>query len=154
MKPYLQNIPVDCWAYQGRLGVAERNVCLFHPVAEPCKPLLEALDELESAGLPARRAMSFHRCDRPGRIATLKVRLLSATEELRVMHLDYADATVVLELTPPGLKILRQAIVEWGDGREDFGVSPRLSGLSRKQLGAKDRSTAELWFWGPGYDAP
>lgn len=42
----------------------------------------------------------------------------------------------------------------WHAGGEDFGVAPRHSDYKATQLRQLDRSSGELWFWGPQYAGP
>ena len=68
------------------------------------------------------------------------------------MNISQANAIVTVEVTLAGLEIVRDAIIAWGDGTEDFGISPGHSDLKKRQLGARDLASGELWFWGPRYD--
>jgi len=76
------------------------------------------------------------------------------SEDLRVMCISLEAGVVSIELTPFGLQQLREAVVCWHDGAEDFQVSPPQDRRSRFSLGDKDLASGELWFWGPYYYSP
>lgn len=155
VQPYLQSLPVDCWRHRGRLGVAEVNLCLFHDRCDAgIEPLLRVADELEREGPGARRTVGVRPCGRPHPVTQLKLSLHAVSPELRVMCVDCDAGIGRIDLTPIGLAAWRDAIGAWSQGMEDYGLAPRHGESDRRRLGDKDRTSAEIWFWGPGYHGP
>jgi hypothetical protein len=113
---------------------------------------LRALEELETEGSPSKRTLTFKPSQRPKSISTLRLRLVTEDEQFRVMNISRANATVTIEMTLAGLEIVRDAVIAWDDGAEDFGISPENADLKERQLGTRDLTSGELWFWGPKYD--
>jgi hypothetical protein len=70
------------------------------------------------------------------------------------MYVGWERESATIEMTEEGHTLLSAALSSWLAGAEDFGVSPRHSSLSPKNLGALDRESMEIWFWGPGYAGP
>lgn len=153
-KPQFQNIGIDCWEHRGKLGLAQSSLCLFHDKIEKGGEIVVALDELRSDGATARRSLGFKPSRRERAIATLRLLLVPEREELRVMHIACGKGMASIEMTPIGLEVVREQVVAWLAGGEDFGVDPRMAGMKKRELGPLDLSSAELWFWGPTYSEP
>jgi hypothetical protein len=154
MKPCFQNLDIECWEHSGRLGLLEPSLCLFQANVNECEPLLLAIDELCSTEPPAKRTLTFKPCQRPRACTTGRLILLAESDELRQMHISREGATVTIELTPAGLRAIREAVERWHEGNDDFGVAPRWKRNKRRELGSKDLASGELWFWGPYYAGP
>lgn len=84
----------------------------------------------------------------------MKLVLYPACSNLRVMNVYIVKNVAVIDMTNEGLLVLRRGLMSWLAGREDFGVSPGHSPLKPAEFGSEDRSSLELWFWGPGYCGP
>ncbi|MBT3200026.1 MAG: hypothetical protein HN350_08915 [Phycisphaerales bacterium] len=155
MKRYFQNIDVECWVYHPgrRLGSSDPCICLSHTKAvQGVSPILQALDELKAGGPPSKLTGTFKPCDRPKSISTLRLRLVTDSQQLRVMDISRENAAVTIEMTTAGLEIVRNAIIAWGEGAEDFGISAEHGDHKKNELGARDLTSGEMWFWGPRYD--
>lgn len=68
------------------------------------------------------------------------------------MDISRENAAVTIEMTTAGLEIVRNAIIAWGEGAEDFGISAEHGDHKKNELGARDLTSGEMWFWGPRYD--
>jgi hypothetical protein len=80
---------------------------------------------------------------------------MKPTDELAVMHVESnAKGSVTVTVTSHGAVALCQAFEKWLQGHEDFAVDPECSGISRRNLKALDRSSLDIWFWGPRYASP
>jgi hypothetical protein len=112
------------------------------------------LDELEREGCPSRRTATFRPCERKSVITKLKAKLVAESEELQLMHISCDGDGATVEMTAAGLGVIRTAVESWLQGSEDFGVHPQSSRLPKRSLGKRDRTSAEIWFWGPCYYAP
>ena len=154
MKRYLQNINLECWHHLGRLGVSEPSICLFRADTESCDPLLVAIDEVEQAGAPSKRKLSFQASDRENSCVAIRLILSPESDELRQMCISLNDSTVEIDVTPRGLNLLKEAVTVWREGSEDFGLAPTWERNRRRELGTKDLNSGELWFWGPYYNGP
>ena len=152
--PAFANLEVEFWLHRGRLGITEPSLCLFHSSVADGTPILDALRELSEESCPAQRALTFAPNSRECQLKKLTVRLTARRDDLKIMHIGHETDVAFIETTPEGLQLLIDALETWLAGAEDFGVSPRLSGLSSKNLGELDRKSGELWFWGPDYVAP
>lgn len=152
MQAHLRNIEVECWEHPERLGRARPSLCLFQGAAGLCKPLLQALNELEAAGPSARRMVTFKRASRARSCSAMRLILSPERDSLRGMHVGREDAVAKIELTPTGLEQLRDAMTSWANGAEDFGIWP--GDVRQRERGAEDLTSAELWFWGPRYSGP
>lgn len=148
-KPSFQEIGIECWEYPRKLGFAQPTICLFHTEVDLGRPILEALEELQSEGLGARRMLSFKASDRKRSISTLRLRLVSPRDELRVMNITRDGETLSMEMTDTGLRLVHDALSAWCSGGEDFGISPRDAKLTKHEFGSLDKASGELWFWGP-----
>lgn len=150
MKPRFQNIPVDCWLDK-RLGVADQSICLApHGLPDDVTGailLLEALDELKSATLPAQRVLATCASSHRSRIGMIRLVLCEETDDLKQLAITCTGDIATVEMTLAGWKIVRDGIEGWREGGEDFGVGPISVQRRLKDLGAKDRQSAELWFW-------
>jgi single-stranded DNA-specific DHH superfamily exonuclease len=154
VKPKFENLDIDAWIYPGKLGRSSPSVCLFHPTEHVGHEILDAVDELKIEGCPSKRKLTFRPSKRSHGIISLKLLLVSASDELLVMNIACEAAAATIQMTEMGLPLVREALSKWMNGSEDFGVSPRQSSLDERNLGQLDRASAELWFWGPGYDGP
>ena len=154
MKTYLQNVDIECWRHAGRLGTNEPYICFFSSNSASSGPLLLAIDEVAASGPPAKRKITFKECDRPKSISTLRLILSPESDDLRQMHISVDSGEVEIEVTLAGLQQFKDAVTAWRDGAEDFGLSPIWERNRRRELGARDLSSGELWFWGPHYAGP
>ena len=154
MKTYFTDIEVECWVHDGRIGVWEPSVCLFHRKPEDGRALLKALEELRSDETPSKRKLTFKPASRERAVSVLRLRLVAERPELRVMNISAADGAVAIEITDTGWQITRDALASWFAGGEDFGISPMHARMKKRDLGKDDLASGELWFWGPGYAGP
>ena len=121
---------------------------------ESCGPLLLAIDEVAATGPPGKRSVTFKPCQRPKRCSKLRLILSEESDELRLMQVSIEGGTATIEMTPSGLQQLREAVVDWRDGADDFGLCLPRKRNKRRGLGSKDLASLELWFWGPYYGGP
>jgi hypothetical protein len=147
-KPAFDNIEVECWRHT-RLGRAYVSLCVFQSAIDRGRPLLQALDELQAEAPYARRAVTFKTWKRKRAISTLRLRLVPPRSDLHVMNIAFEKGTATIQMTATGLQLLRKDIEIWCSGGEDFGVAPHHADCQRHELGELDKSSAELWFWGP-----
>ncbi|QEG41503.1 hypothetical protein [Roseimaritima ulvae] len=147
-------LAIDFWVYPGKLGLTQPSLCLFHDAVQIGTPLLDALTELFGQARSARRTLTFKASTRKRALGELKLRLVPEREDLRIMNIQHDAYTGIIQMTDAGLALMTDAVASWLKGAEDFGISPRHSSLSPKQFGKLDKASGELWFWGPGYDAP
>ncbi|NQT12626.1 MAG: hypothetical protein HQ582_07755 [Planctomycetes bacterium] len=154
VKPQFSDLKVDLWVHRGRICVSNHNLCLFHGSVESGSPILDALNELRLETRPAQRKLTLAGCSRKRALTNLRLIVDAEREDLRVMNIRHDTDSATIEMTDDGLTRLIDACTAWLGGAEDFGVSPRQSALKTKELGALDRESGELWFWGPGYDGP
>ena len=70
------------------------------------------------------------------------------------MNISRENDIATIATTPIGLAIVRDAILTWGEGAEDFGISAEHSDLKKRELGPRDLASGEMWFWGPVYSGP
>lgn len=154
VKQYFLNIEIECWHHLGRVGLSEPSVCLYQSSPPSCDSIVLALDEMESEGPPCNRTLTFVTCQRKRAFSTFRLTFLPDTPALRVMKISCDSATATIEMTIMGLRLLRKSVMTWRDGREDFGVAPRLSNLKKHDLGIQDLASGELWFWGPSFLGP
>ncbi|MEM9703491.1 MAG: hypothetical protein AAF907_13715 [Planctomycetota bacterium] len=152
-EPRFENVPVECWMHEGRLGVSPRSVCLFHRRPEEGRELLEAL-EVAAAGEPYRRTITLAASDRPGAMRTIRLERVEPTCDLKAMHADCSADCCLIRLTPAGAEGLRSRFESWFEGLEDFGFGRCRPLRPEWDLGEADRASAEIWFWGPGYIGP
>jgi hypothetical protein len=148
-KPQIQNIGITCWEHAGKLGLTEPTICIWRSRVDLGQSLLLAVDQLSRAELPAHRSLTFKSSDRRRNITKIDLKVVPLREELRVMNIARNGQLATIEMTPDGLLLLLDAFRTWTAGGEDFGVSPRHSRLRKHELGLLDRSSGELWFWGP-----
>ncbi|MEI8020927.1 MAG: hypothetical protein WCH39_22170 [Schlesneria sp.] len=153
-KTNFMNIAVECWKHSGKLGLAEPAICLHHEVVDMGRPILQALSELSSERLASQRTVTFVDSAREQSITTVRFRLVASRVDLRVMNVTSEPGVATIEMTEIGLPLIREALLRWFDGAEDFGVSVRHAGLKQSELGPLDRTSGELWFWGPLYFGP
>lgn len=152
--PQHSNLAIDFWIHDGKLGVAESSLCLFHDTPEHGMPILNALIELMSGSCPSQRTLTFAECKRPAPLSWLRLLYVPEREDLLVMNIRHKQPSATIETTAEGLKVLITAFNTWHAGGEDFGVAPRHSDYKATQLRQLDRSSGELWFWGPEYAGP
>ncbi len=152
--PRYANLELDFWLHRGRLGLSEPSLCLFHESIQQGAPLLEALNELRIGGCPAKLTMTFLHRRRPLSLSKLRLLYVTERDELRIMSIRHETDVGIVELTAKGLELLSDALTAWMAGAEDFGVCARHSKVLPDALGQLDRSSGELWFWGPGYAGP
>jgi hypothetical protein len=154
VKHEFENLAIDFWVYPGKLGSAGPSLCLYHDAAQKGTPLFDALTELKRQTCPVRRSLTFNGCSRRLALRELKLMLVPEREDLRIMNIRHDADTGTIEMTDAGLALMTDAVASWLVGGEDFGVSPRHSSLKPNQFGKLDKTSGELWFWGPGYYAP
>ena len=149
-KPEFQKVDVEGWRHAGRrLGLAEEDLCLCHAEPGGGRAVLAAVEELIAGGEPPRRTVTFAPFERAGAVRSVRFERVEPTDELRVMHVSIQGDAADVRLTAAGLAALRAKLTDWHAGREDFGCAPRSAGLPDRELGASDRASAEIWFWGP-----
>lgn len=153
-KPTFQHLAVECWLHRGKIGVAARTLCLFHSLDELGAPILDALRELKDEACPTQRVVSFGPCKRRLAFRNLRLQKVESRDELFVMNVRGQRETATIEMTAIGVDLLADGLTFWLNGAEDFGVSPRDSSMHRKEFGALDRESWEVWFWGPSYLGP
>lgn len=154
MKRYFRNLDIECWHHVGRARSVGPSVCLFKLVPESCAPLLQAIDELEAAGSPAQRKLTFKQCGRPNECSILRLILSKEISDFHQIRISVESNVATIEATSHGLQQLRESIVLWRDGGEDFCLSPPPQRNSRDNLGKQGVASLELWFWGPYYAGP
>lgn len=149
MKRRFQNLAIQCWQLDGKLGLSLACICV-QAAAPACDILLEAIDELATDAVPSKRTLTLLPCERKKQCSTIRLMLSPASDELRQMSLTKEQETAIFEFTPLGLKMFREAVVIWRNGGQDFSVHP-YDGLQKKtqDLGAKDLASGEVWFWTP-----
>jgi hypothetical protein len=74
----------------------------------------------------------------------LHLQHLQSCDELERNCIRIVEDVPLLEFTHAGFPGVRDALVAWRDGLEDFRLHP--SGR-KKDLGTLDRASLELWFW-------
>ncbi len=153
-KTDFMNIAVECWNHSGKLGLAEPTICLHHEVVDMGRPILQALSELSSERLASQRTVTFVGSAREQSITTVRFRLVASRVDLRVMNVTCEPGVATIEMTEIGRPLIREALLRWFNGAEDFGVSVRHAGLNQSELGPLDCTSGELWFWGPFYFGP
>jgi hypothetical protein len=154
VKPGFENLAVDFWVHPGKLGLTQPSLCFFHDEVQVGTPLLDALTELKGQTNPTRRTLTFKACSRKQALRKLTLMLVPGREDLRVMNIQHDADAGTIEMADAGLALMTDAVASWLAGAEDFGVSPRHSSLNPKLFGKLDKASGELWFWGPGYNAP
>ena len=153
-KPDFVQMDVQCWMHPGKFGVTEPTICLHHRAAELGRPIIQALDELSTETPPSSRMLTFLPSSQKHVLTAIPLRCVATRNELRLVHISCRQETVTVEMTQVGLDVLRDALTAWFLGQEDFRVSPRHAKLNRDEWGPLDKSSGELWFWGPGYAGP
>jgi len=116
--------------------------------------LLRAIDELEAAGPPAQRKLTFKSCGRENECSILRLILSNESAEFYQIRISVEGEAATIEVTPDGLQQLRESIELWRDGAEDFGLSPTRQRDSQGDFGKQNTASVELWFWGPYYTGP
>lgn len=124
VKSHFQNIEIECWHHSGRVRSIGPSICLFRSLPESCGPLLRAIEELEVAGPPARRKLTFKPCVRPNKCSTLRLILSNESDDFHQIRIFVEGEIATIEVALDGLQQLREAIVRWHDGDEDFRLSP------------------------------
>lgn len=142
MRSEFQNLDIQCWEHIGsRLGKHRPYICL-QGNAEACDIVLKALDELADEGAPAQRTLTLKPCKRRKTCSTIRLLLVSASEELNEMSLRKVQATAIFEFTSTGLPVFRKAASARRNGDADFCVEP-----CRTTGGVSDNESGEVWFW-------
>lgn len=154
MKPEFLNLDIEVWIHPERLGVSQPSLCLFHSSKHAGGQLLSALDEMQTEGCPSKRTLTFQLTKRLRSVTTLQICLVAECTNLRVMNIVSETTVATIKVTSIGRLLLQNGVLNWLDGNEDFGVSSRHSGLKRSELGELDRTSGELWFWGPTLIGP
>lgn len=154
VKPNFLNLNAELWLHRHRLGRSQLSLCLYHSAEQIGLPILEALAELQSDGSSSQRTLTFKATDRAGCITTLRLLLVPDHEDLHVLNVASENEIATIQMTDIGLPLIRDAVRSWLDGGEDFGVSAQHSDLKPRQLGKLDRTSGELWYWGPTYISP
>lgn len=154
VKKSFENLEVEFWVHPSKLGFAQSSLCIFHDTLNTGAPVLEALKELQGERGFARRTLTFKPCSRNRPLRKLQLSMVPERDALRVMNIRHDADTATIEMTHHGLVLLIDAMENWLAGAEDFGVSPRQSSLKTKHLGELDKTSIELWFWGPVYKSP
>lgn len=154
VKSHFQKIDIECWYHSGRSRSIGPSICLFRSLPNSCDPLLRAIEELNVAGPPARRMLTFKPCSRPNRCASLRLILSNESDDFHPIRISVEGEIATIEVTLDGLRQLREAIVRWRDGAEDFRLSPPHQRNSQGDPGKQNIAPVELWFWGPHYAGP
>ena len=143
-----ENVAIQCWehAAESRLGRKPPFICL-KAGPEACGVMLMLLDELGGLRPPAQRALTLKPSDRPNAFSRIRFVISHVSDRLTEMSLTCDSETAVFEFTPAGLMRLREAVVLWRNGGEDFSVHP-----SKCCAGTKDGQSGEVWFWTPFTD--
>lgn len=148
MKPQFQNLPIQCWQFAGKLGVAQPCLCM-QAAPDAVTTLLQVVDELRAEGPPSKRSLSLRPNERKKQCTTVRMRFVPADDDLREMSIRREKDVAILEFAEAGMAAFREALTAWRDGGEDFCIYP--SGR-KHELGIKDRTSGELWFWTPFMD--
>lgn len=154
VKPELLNLGIEIWIHPGKLGVSQPSLCLYHSSKKSGDQLLSILDEMQSEDCPSKHTLTFKPTDRHGTVTTLRLLQIAGYTDLRVMNIASETNVATIQMTAIGRDIIKSGILKWLDGAEDFCVSVRNSKLKPGQLGRLDRTSGELWFWGPTYIGP
>lgn len=146
MKRQFENLDIQCWEHTGgRLGFQRPCICL-QAAKEACDQLLAAVDELAAEEAPAQRTLTTKNCQRRNACSRIRLLLAAPCEALEEMSLTTEQRAAILEFTPMGLKMFRDAVLAWRNGGEDFSVHPY------RRKATKDKSSGEVWFWSPDTD--
>lgn len=156
MKPEYANLSVELWLNSTlrTRSFPRPTLCIFHNAISVGSSILDALHELKSKTCAGRLMLTFAQTPRERAISSLRLMRVSSRDDLKVMSIRCESDSAKIEMTDVGLDLLIDAVDQWLEGAEDFGVSPRHSAMKPKEFGALDRDSAELWFWGPYYYAP
>lgn len=154
IKPAFSNLAIDFWVHKGKLGTSQPTLCLARDRSTVCTPLLDAIAELKEEPCPAKRTLTFVRCQRKRALSKLTLNCVAESEELRVMCIACNGDAATIDMTSLGLELLLDAFESWLNGAEDFGVASHHSSLKPEQMGTRDRESGELWFWGLYYAGP
>jgi hypothetical protein len=150
-----QNLKIELWFHQGRIGASPDCLCAFHSSAERGKEWLDALLDLSARDHDQKRTLTFAACDRLLAIHKLVLTVSPPSDDLKVLSIRRDADSAAIKMTPEGLEIVIEGVQSWLAGTEDFGVSPAHSRrIPKKQFGRLDRESLELWFWGPGLLGP
>lgn len=154
VKPAYQDLALDVWLHCRKLGSAPRNLCFYHDRPEVGLALLHAMAEIRDGGVPGKLTLTFAKSARPKAIEKLSLLYEAESPDLKVMQVSGTSPAATIRFTEQGLTLLDATFRKWLDGLEDFGVGPESSKLNEKELGPFDRTSHEIWFWGPMYMAP
>ena len=103
---------------------------------------------------PAQRKLTFKPCGRANECLILRLIHSNESIDFHQIRISVESEAATIEVTPDGLRQLRESIVLWRDGAEDFGLSPTRQRNSRDNLGKQGVASLEVWFWGPYYLGP
>lgn len=145
MKKTFENVTMECWDHSAdlRFGVKPPFLCVKGG-PEACDVMLTMLDELSGLRAPNQRSMTLKNSPRPNACRKIKFIISPPDDELTEMSLSKESDTAIFEFTLAGLKKFREAIVQWGQGKDDFSIHP-----NRLSHSARDRQSGEVWFWTP-----
>lgn len=154
MKPQYANLSIDLWVHGSGLHRRARAICLYRRSVECGEAILQALLELQKEHPPSRRTLTFSASERPRPLRTLRLEVVPARSELRVISIRYEGDLATIEMTHLGLEAMIRSVRSWLAGGEDFCVDSSVEHVPSKDLGELDRQSCELWFWGPSYYGP
>ena len=154
VKPSFVNLDVECWMHPAKLGRSQPALCLYHASNQIGRPILDVLDELQADENSSQRVLTFKPSKRKGGITKLCLLLIPECDDLRVMNIAADNATATIQITAIGLQLICKAVTTWLNGGEDFGAHARHPDRKPRELGRLDRTSGELWFWGPTYLTP
>jgi hypothetical protein len=152
MRREFQNIDVECWAEVGKLGRALPAICLLHLSKDCGGEILTALNEIAAEAPRSKRTLTFKASTRKRPLCSLQLSLAPVSPDLRVLCIARQESAAVVEMTEAGIALVRHALDAWYAGAEDFCVASDQAGLNKRDLGPRDKSSGELWFWGPSME--
>lgn len=76
------------------------------------------MDELEAAGPPAQRKLTFKPCGRANECSILRLILSNESADFHQIRISVEGEAATIEVTPDGLRQLRESIVLWRDGAD------------------------------------
>jgi hypothetical protein len=83
VKPTFANLDIDAWIYRGKFGKSSPSLCLFHSKEHVGHEILDAVDELKIEGCPSKRTLTFRPSKRTHGIMSLKLLLVSESDDLQ-----------------------------------------------------------------------
>ena len=72
--------------HRGKLGGRSPALCLFHKALQLATEIVDALREIAEHAGPAQRTLTFRACSRRSALHILRLMLVPAREELKVMN--------------------------------------------------------------------